>query len=212
MRNAASVWPCICNNICRCLLPVILALPRLFVLDNFSRSSLKAWICNLTSMIFFTDFQIKKLQIKQTFFTCLKKLFKEPKTYPGDTYSSIYHLLDIEIPHRKSADILSIMKGEWIWHRFDVDNLMTVRLLKLMEYRWLFHVYSPISFWGRIDVNTKLAGSFVLRICALITFSALAIYSKVNFNFKIWNWLPIQCNFNIKLTCRSNIDTNLMLK
>ena len=70
-------------------------------------------------------------------------------TCPMDTYSSIRHRFDVEIPCGKFVEITSILKGESMWklrHRFDVDISTWIRLSKSMKYRWVLQVDFSMSF------------------------------------------------------------------
>ena len=77
-----------------------------------------------------------------------------------DTSSSIRHRFDVENPRGRFAEIISILKGEFmwkLWHRFDVEILMWIPLSKSTKYRWILHVSFSKSFQRRIDVISVLA-------------------------------------------------------
>ena len=111
------------------------------------------------------------------------------RAYPMDTFSSIRHRFDVEIPRGEFVEIRSILKGEstwkW-WHRFDVDISTWIRLSKSTKYRWVLHVDFSMSFRRQIDVT-----------------SALCFHSIIFWHFLLWepilNYSGImlsRCNFN----------------
>ena len=82
---------------------------------------------------------------------------------PMDTSLSICHQFDVKIPCGKFVEITSVLKGEstWkLWHRFDVEILMGIRLSKSTKYGFLHVDFS--TFWLRIDVTAVLAVFIVL--------------------------------------------------
>ena len=84
--------------------------------------------------------------------------------YPMDTSSSIPHRFDVEIRRGKFAEITSILKGEFtwkLWHWFNVDISMWIRLSKSTKYRWVLHVDFSMSFRRQIDVTSVLAVSIL---------------------------------------------------
>ena len=90
---------------------------------------------------------------------------------PMDTSSSIRYKFDIEIPGGKFFEITSILKGEstWkLWHRFDLDISMWIRLSNSTKYRWVLHVDFSVSFRRQIGVTSLLAVSILLfsSICS----------------------------------------------
>ena len=105
---------------------------------------------------------------KDTFKTMTLQTENTKKDYPSnnpmDTSSSIRYRFDVEISRGTFVEITSILKGEstWkLWHRFDVDISMWIRLSKSTKYRWVLHVDFSMSFRRPIDVTSVLAVSIL---------------------------------------------------
>ena len=102
-----------------------------------------------------------------------------------DTYSSIRHRFDVEIPLGKLVEITSILKGEstWkLWHRFDVDLTFKIDEISMSSLHGFFFVISTLN---RCNFRTRcfhsiISKHFLLRE-SILSYSGIVL-SWCNFN------------------------------